>query len=281
MRLQPQHARDRALVRRRRAWRDEPRSARRHVPIAAGRDARGARRALPRRRHVDAPAGGFYVWVTLPRVLRLAGDARRRRRAPRRLRARDRLLPRRPGADRMRLAFCYPTEERIEEGVRRLGELLARRGGAVPEPGAAMRIAVLAGGRTPERDVSLRGGHRVMTALTSSGTTPGSSTPPRSRSSKPSPGATSRPVLARAPRQGGRGRHRPAPARAPRDPVHGDGAVRLRDRVRQGPREGRPRRAPASRRPRGSSIEGSGPARPRGGCALGDAGRARRPPRAS
>ena len=32
-----------------------------------------------------------------------------------------------------------------------------------------MRIAVLAGGRTPERDVSLRGGHRVVTALTQLG----------------------------------------------------------------------------------------------------------------
>ena len=32
-----------------------------------------------------------------------------------------------------------------------------------------MRIAVLAGGRTPERDVSLRSGHRVMTSLTSTG----------------------------------------------------------------------------------------------------------------
>jgi DNA-binding transcriptional MocR family regulator len=28
------------------------------------------------------------------------------------------------GKERMRLAFCYPPEERIEEGVRRLGELL-------------------------------------------------------------------------------------------------------------------------------------------------------------
>jgi len=25
----------------------------------------------------------------------------------------------------MRLAFCYPTEDRIREGVRRLGELLS------------------------------------------------------------------------------------------------------------------------------------------------------------
>ena len=28
------------------------------------------------------------------------------------------------GTDKMRLAFCYPTEDRIEEGVKRLGELL-------------------------------------------------------------------------------------------------------------------------------------------------------------
>ncbi|HVD71478.1 MAG TPA: D-alanine--D-alanine ligase, partial [Actinomycetota bacterium] len=28
-----------------------------------------------------------------------------------------------------------------------------------------MKVAVLAGGRTPERDVSLRSGHRVLTAL--------------------------------------------------------------------------------------------------------------------
>jgi DNA-binding transcriptional MocR family regulator len=29
------------------------------------------------------------------------------------------------GRTRLRLAFCYPTEREIEEGVRRLGELLA------------------------------------------------------------------------------------------------------------------------------------------------------------
>ena len=32
-----------------------------------------------------------------------------------------------------------------------------------------MRIAVIAGGRTPERDVSLRGGHRVTASLTALG----------------------------------------------------------------------------------------------------------------
>ncbi|MDD9206092.1 PLP-dependent aminotransferase family protein [Georgenia sp. 10Sc9-8] len=66
------------------------------------------------------PAGGFYTWVTLPEGL----DAKA-------------MLPRAvtnlvayvsgtafyaddQGADHMRLSFCYPTPERIREGVRRL-----------------------------------------------------------------------------------------------------------------------------------------------------------------
>ncbi len=71
------------------------------------------------------PAGGFYVWVTLPsyidsqaalaaaverRVAYVPGTA---------------FYPDGRGKDRMRLAFCYPTEEAIAEGVRRLGQLLA------------------------------------------------------------------------------------------------------------------------------------------------------------
>jgi 2-aminoadipate transaminase len=70
------------------------------------------------------PAGGFYVWVTLPdtidatsmlptavkhRVAYVPGTA---------------FYPDGSGRNRMRLAFCYPSEERIEEGVRRLGKLL-------------------------------------------------------------------------------------------------------------------------------------------------------------
>jgi 2-aminoadipate transaminase len=70
------------------------------------------------------PAGGFYVWVTLPepldatsmlptavehRVAYVPGTA---------------FYPDGSGRNRMRLAFCYPPEEKIEEGVRRLGKLL-------------------------------------------------------------------------------------------------------------------------------------------------------------
>ncbi|HEU4527055.1 MAG TPA: PLP-dependent aminotransferase family protein [Actinomycetota bacterium] len=71
------------------------------------------------------PAGGFYVWVTLPayldtRVLLAAAVERRVAYVPG-----TAFYPDGRGTDTMRLAFCYPTEDRIEEGVRRLGELLA------------------------------------------------------------------------------------------------------------------------------------------------------------
>ncbi|MFL5767452.1 MAG: PLP-dependent aminotransferase family protein [Actinomycetota bacterium] len=71
------------------------------------------------------PAGGFYVWATLPDYL----DATSMLAA-----AVERRVAYVPGTafyadgrgrDRMRLAFCYPTESEIEEGVRRLGTLLA------------------------------------------------------------------------------------------------------------------------------------------------------------
>jgi DNA-binding transcriptional MocR family regulator len=71
------------------------------------------------------PAGGFYVWVRLPEYL----DAANLLAA-----AVDRRVAYVPGTafygdgrgrDHLRLAFCYPDEPRIREGVRRLGELLA------------------------------------------------------------------------------------------------------------------------------------------------------------
>jgi len=85
--------------------------------------------ALPERFPADAtwtrPAGGFYVWVTLPpyldaRALLAAAVERRVAYVPG-----TAFYPDGRGTDKMRLAFCYPTEDRIEEGVKRLGELLA------------------------------------------------------------------------------------------------------------------------------------------------------------
>ena len=71
------------------------------------------------------PAGGFYVWVTLPdwvdtRALLAAAVERRVAYVPG-----TAFYPDGRGTNQMRLAFCLPTEERIREGVARLGSLLA------------------------------------------------------------------------------------------------------------------------------------------------------------
>ena len=72
----------------------------------------------------NRPSGGFYTWVKLPEGLNA-----------------HEMLPRAvtnlvayvsgtafyadgQGTDHMRLSFCYPTPERITEGVRRLGEVI-------------------------------------------------------------------------------------------------------------------------------------------------------------
>jgi DNA-binding transcriptional MocR family regulator len=70
------------------------------------------------------PAGGFYVWATLPayvdtRALLAAAVERRVAYVPG-----TAFFPDGRGKDKMRLAFCYPTETDIAEGVRRLGVLL-------------------------------------------------------------------------------------------------------------------------------------------------------------
>jgi DNA-binding transcriptional MocR family regulator len=71
------------------------------------------------------PSGGFYVWVTLPDHFDTSAMLTA---------AVERLVAYVPGAafyadgtghNKMRLAFCYATEERIEEGIGRLAELLA------------------------------------------------------------------------------------------------------------------------------------------------------------
>ncbi|UCN14762.1 PLP-dependent aminotransferase family protein [Cellulomonas iranensis] len=74
------------------------------------------------------PEGGFYTWVRLPEGL----DAREM--LPRAVTALVAYVPGTAfffdgrGADHMRLSFCYPTPERIREGVRRLaGVVTAER----------------------------------------------------------------------------------------------------------------------------------------------------------
>ncbi|WP_129338404.1 PLP-dependent aminotransferase family protein [Cellulomonas endophytica] len=71
------------------------------------------------------PTGGFYTWVKLPEGL----DARDM--LPRAVTARVAYVPGTAfyfdgsGADHMRLSYCYPTPERIREGVRRLAGVVA------------------------------------------------------------------------------------------------------------------------------------------------------------
>lgn len=70
------------------------------------------------------PAGGFYVWVSLPswfdtKAMLAAAVERRVAYVPG-----TAFYPDGRGADQMRLAFCYPSEERIRERIARLGSLI-------------------------------------------------------------------------------------------------------------------------------------------------------------
>jgi 2-aminoadipate transaminase len=75
---------------------------------------------MPPTAHWNVPDGGFYVWLTLPDGL----DAKAM--LPRAVTARVAYVPGTAffadglGAQSMRLSYCYPTPERIREGVRRL-----------------------------------------------------------------------------------------------------------------------------------------------------------------
>jgi DNA-binding transcriptional MocR family regulator len=71
-----------------------------------------------------SPAGGFYVWVSLPDWMdtkRMLAAAVERRVA---YVPGSAFYPDERGRAQMRLAFCYPTEDRIREGIQRLGSLL-------------------------------------------------------------------------------------------------------------------------------------------------------------
>ena len=78
---------------------------------------------LPADAHWTEPAGGFYVWVTLPdwmdaKALLAAAVERRVAYVPGVAFYADGR-----GTNQLRLAFCYPDEDRIVEGVARLGAL--------------------------------------------------------------------------------------------------------------------------------------------------------------
>ncbi|WP_233552746.1 aminotransferase-like domain-containing protein [Jiangella rhizosphaerae] len=79
---------------------------------------------MPAGAHWTRPTGGFYVWLTLPEGI----DAKAM--LPRAVTSRVAYVPGTAffadgfGSRSMRLSYCYPTPERIREGVRRLAQVI-------------------------------------------------------------------------------------------------------------------------------------------------------------
>jgi DNA-binding transcriptional MocR family regulator len=104
----------------------------------------------------NIPSGGFYVWVTLPPGIDAKGML------PRAVTARVAYVPGTAfyadgfGSSHMRLSFCYPTPERIREGVRRLAGVLE----------AEMELRETFGPSVPTRQVGPQGYDGPRTDLT-------------------------------------------------------------------------------------------------------------------
>ena len=88
------------------------------------------------------PEGGLFIWATLPDYIDTTDLLARALAEQRRVRPRPRRVPRRPRRLSMRLNFSGVGEDDIREGVRRIGEVVARAGRALRHadrhaPGAA------------------------------------------------------------------------------------------------------------------------------------------------
>ena len=247
-------------------WQDQPGHPGRHLPIAPRHDARGHRRTLPRR----GSCGPFRQVASTCGSPCPSGSTRKRcsRRQWNVESPTCRAPPSTPmveGRTRCDWRSAIPTEDRIREGIQRLGLAAGGRRTALSEP-APMKIAVLAGGRTPERDVSLRSGHRVKVALEELG----------HDASVVDPGecalvetlTETGPDLCYLALHGKEGEDGTVQRLLDllADAVHGHRRVRLRGRVRQGPGEGR-----ARSRGRCAPLSGS---RSKGGpCEISELGR--------
>jgi 2-aminoadipate transaminase len=103
----------------------------------------------------NVPDGGFYVWLTLPDGL----DAKAM--LPRAVTARVAYVPGTAffadgfGAQSMRLSYCYPTPERITEGVRRLAGVLEAEMDVIHTFGSAARHrGAIRGPQAPSPDTT-------------------------------------------------------------------------------------------------------------------------------
>ena len=194
------------------------------------------------------------------------------------------------GRNSMRLNFSGVGEDEIREGVRRIGKVIAEQvelygtpdrasspgstrharraaedGGrarrtadsttscrsARAAEGERVKVAVLKGGKSLERNVSLRSGARVEDALARLGHEVGAARR-RRRPGRAAARRGARRRLRRPARPRRRGRHRAGAARDPRHPLHRPRRRRLRALHRQGARQARDARRPGSRRPPGS-----------------------------
>ena len=266
-------------------WLDYVGDVRDDLPLAPRRDAARRSSATSRAQATLVAARGRAVRLgdaaRLHRHDRPAGQGAARER---RLRARAGGVRRRPRLGSMRLNFSaqtrggdprgHPPDRRRRSASRsastrrspastgrrpraRRRRREARTDGARSLPlrppatastAPAMKVAVIKGGRSLERVVSLRSG-RAGRGCARRARSRGRPDRRRRGAGRRAQGAASRRRLHRPARARRRGRHRAGAARDPRDPLHGPGRRRLRALHGQGPVQAPDARAPGSRRP--------------------------------
>ena len=129
----------------------------------------------------NVPDGGFYVWLSLPPGI----DAKAM--LPRAVTARVAYVPGTAffadgfGSGAMRLSFCYPTPERIREGVRRLAGVIE----------AEMELRATFGANAPARELGYQSYDGPSSDLSVRQTSGCVTSPTRRSSSRPRPGSGS------------------------------------------------------------------------------------------
>ena len=260
-------------------------------------------RHFPEQAEWTRPEGGLFVWATLPDYIDTTDLLAKA------LRENVAFVPGRAayvdgrGASSMRLNFSASGEDELREGIRRIGGVVVtsrsrstrrspastasspsrgrtratmpRRRGR-PAARSAMKVAVLKGGSSLERGVSLRSAARVEDALGALGHEAIGIDVGQDLVSAAARRAARR-RLHRPARPGRRGRHRPGAARDPRPPLHRARRRRLRALHGQGRRQARDPRGRAPHAGLGRLQRDRLPRARRRRHARGDRGAARLP----